>query len=159
MFPITLSSIGDIIAVVQLLCDIRTALSETVGSHREVQDLSAELHTLEDLLRQVSKLVAGAADRDLQENVFQHVQCCGEFVNEMLDSLVEFSPLAHDAVSAVAVSERIHRGVLKLRWRFSKQADVRACRAKLKSCREELLVVLSMYVARYLNIRVLTSRT
>jgi hypothetical protein len=146
MYQIACNSVGDLIAIAQLLNSIRIALGETRGAHKDLQDLVSELGTLEGLLPVISELVAGSADLHLESKVLEQVQRCGNIISEMLDKIAGYSLPEQDVTTAIDLRERLRRGVLQLRWQFLKQADACEYRAKLERCRGELLVVLSMCV-------------
>lgn len=127
MFPITLSSVGDIIAVAQLLFGVVKALKDSTGAAQAYSDFVYRLKALASVMEEVGRRAEDSSNEKLQKHILDDVRRCCSDLDRAGKLILGFEDLlqAHSsgAPSSVGIRDRVALGAKKLRWHFMNNSE------------------------------------
>ncbi|KZV68964.1 hypothetical protein PENSPDRAFT_686785 [Peniophora sp. CONT] len=127
MFPITCSSVGDIIAVAELIHKIVKALKDNKGAAQDYRDFVHGLEMMASVMEEVHRIARNSANGIIQDVVLDYARrCCVDLhrANELTSGFEILIRTQSSAVSnGVGVGDRLSRGARKLRWHFMKSSE------------------------------------
>ncbi len=136
-------SVGDFIAGINVIRELRKALEDGAGASAEYCSLIAELSTLEIALQQVQELALDESKRLQHEALKQAALRCQHSVERFLERIVKFQPNLQAGGSSSQWKDRLR----KIQWALCKKEDVQRFRAETSghvSCIQLLLIALQM---------------
>ena len=129
MFPISCNAVGDIIALVQLACQIVTALNESRGAQAECRELFAQLTSIAHVLEVSRHTIDSLRIDALRKIVDEQLASTSRYIQDGLGKVARFSDLLPQATTGrPTLGDRAMTTWSCLKWEFLGKADVKACR-------------------------------
>ncbi|KAI0027375.1 hypothetical protein K488DRAFT_90916 [Vararia minispora EC-137] len=142
MFPIACNSIGDVIALINLIHDITRALNDIRGSSAEYRDLMAELKVLNWVVKSALEH-REHVDQNTQNELVQELLECATLVENAHATLKKFVVLEKRSEKQQTPRFRLASSWRKLEW-FFKKGELRGLRDTIASHRSSLQLAMSV---------------
>ena len=128
MVPITCNAVGDIIALVQLACQIVTALNESRGARASCRELLAQLTSIANLLRVSQTAIDSLRDESLRKIVDAQLAMTTQCIEEALNKIAQFPQLLpQPTTSRYTLGDRARTAWSSVKWELLGKADANAC--------------------------------
>jgi hypothetical protein len=144
MFPVTCSSVGDILAVVAFIADLAAALKESTGSARKYRSFIRELDAMRVALEAVSRVAQRCADDAIRNAIIEEVKDCCDTVKGAAKCVAKFSPLGRESSKADKNLVRLSRLWYKIEWRVTKREEVEELEARFAASQRRLTTYLAI---------------
>lgn len=139
--PVTFGSVGDIIAVCEVVRSLAHALNDIRGSSAEYRAVINELKSLEGALGEVKSLVGTLSPhkQDAFRQCLSSVEQCRHIIVPFLDSVEKYREHLEEGSSLNTFEAAIY----KARWHFSEHDAVVKLRSELQTHTNTILMCLS----------------
>jgi len=128
------STVGDIIAIVNLALQIRQALSDSRGASNDYRDLINELDAFRCALAVVEdRILASPPSDDIVRHIRREATTCRRFMQDFLGSIEGYKVLSE---------KRQHSTWRKILWSFFKAKEVGNFRQKISQRQVNILLYL-----------------
>jgi len=136
------STVGDILAIVNLALQIRQALSDSRGASNDYRDLIDELDAFRSALAVIEdRILAIPPGEDIVRHIRREATTCRRFMQEFLGSIEGYKVLGE---------KRRHFIWRKILWSFFKAKEVRNFRQKLSQ--RQVIILLYLGAMRVFTI-------